>query len=347
LNAPRIVYDRRVTEAGSHTGVAAIGSGLLTGLRTLAACGDIELFEAGTGQTPQSGETTVLKLPARGFMQWHLPLAASRVRADALIIPRQTVPPVSSVPAVPLFHDVGFSRVPDIYPSARSIKLTSRIAGHARRALAVSPYTVDEMRALGLRTHATALPIQAIHPFTWAPGEGNRYLLCVAVQDVHKNLARLVRAWGKAALNDVRLVICGRNGSDSSNIADAVASLPQSSSVQFVSNLSDGEYKRLMENAWGYVQPSLYEGLCIPALDLAAAGMPLVVSSYSNLGQVFQDAPAPQTFDPLDEEDIAASLRALAYDAAFRTASAEFNKRKVSLTDWTSVARRSIEGAVS
>lgn len=334
----RILFDGRVLEGGS-SGVRDIAEGLVRGLRSLETQGRISLLIASDAPGSRIADVVISK---SSYLHFGLPRTAIRIKADRIMVPRQTVPLISPVPVVPFFHDIGFIRVPDLYPSSGRITLTTRIAATARYKLAVSEYTADELRAARLGARVCPMPISAVHDLTWRPDENNRYILCVAAQEPHKNLAALVKAWGLLDPGDYRLVLCGRRGSDTKRIEANIVASKNSDSISWFSGLDDGAYRNLLERCSGYVQPSLYEGLCIPALDLAAAGVPLVVGDASNLGRVFDGAPNCQLVNPSSEEDLARGLTALMSDSSFRAASSIFNSARVNLTDWEAVARAAL-----
>lgn len=334
----RILFDGRVLD-GTASGVRDVAQGLVRGFRALEKHGEVEFLIAAT---PETRITNAIRVPHRGFIEVGLPMTGILRRANRILIPRQTVPLISAVPAVPLFHDIGFLQVPELYPDTGRIAMTSRIAARGKYMLAVSRYTAAEMADRGLGRAVNALPIHAIHKLTWAPDASEKYVLCVAAQEPHKNLVRLIQAWQLADPQDVRLVICGRSGRDSSRIESQLADLSKRDTVEVRSGLGDIEYEKLLSKCWGYVQPSFYEGLCIPALDLAAAGAPIVVSRDSNLGAVFGTAPEGQLFNPLSSREMAASLTMLIEDEEYRAGSSQFNSTTVKMTDWLEVASAAV-----
>lgn len=324
--------------AAKPSGVRDIAAGMAEGFRQLSLQGTIEFLVAGHNASFDQ------VIPPRLFMHGGLPLAAARLGADRIFIPRQTKPLLSNVPAVPLFHDIGFFRAPEIYPGRSSIGPTTRLAALSRHTLAVSQFTADEMAVAGISSRVRALPIQAIHGLQWAPRTEGKYLLCIAVQEPHKNLIRLVQAWNRAETGEFKLVICGRRGEDSDRLSHAAEASNKKSSIVVTSGLTDGEYLELLTGCWGYIQPSLYEGLCIPALDLAAAGAPTAVSTSGNLGHVYRDAPEHQAFDARATSEMARSIEALLHDLDFREKAAKWNIQNVGVTDWTEVAKIALAG---
>ena len=278
----KLAIDARLLTA-KPSGVRDIAVGIVNGFQQLVVDGELELQLFGVEEANQ-----VETLPARFFMHRELPKAARARGADAIFVPRQTAPFFSSVRSVPLFHDIGFLRSPDVYESNFVRDVTTKWAARKSAVLTVSDFTKTELDAEGLSNHATALPIQAIHRMDWVPSPTSNYVLCVAVQEPHKNLVRLVKAWAKAETGEATLVICGREGADTDNLRRAISESECAPSIRVVSGLSDIEYSNLISGCSAYIQPSLYEGLCIPALDLAAAGAPIGVANLGNLGPSFQ-----------------------------------------------------------
>lgn len=338
----KLLMDGRVLEGGS-SGVRDVASGLLQGLRSLQQQGRVDVTVATVGTTHAESD---VQLPSRFFMHAWLPLTALRGRFDRIVVPRQTIPVLSPVQSVPVFHDVGFIDEPTLYRDAAKITATTRYASRARRALAVSAYTADRMAQLGLNDRVTPLPIEAVHDIEWRPERHDPYLLCIAAQEPHKNLPKLVDAWATLDDLDARLIICGRPGNDSDALDRARSRLRRPASVEIASGLSAAAYAALLAGAHGYVQPSLYEGLCIPAMDMAAAGVPMVVGNHSNLGARFSGAPDGQAIDATDVDVLAAALRALLTDERFRQESMSYNRENVHMTDWLRVGEIFLEAIV-
>lgn len=337
----RILFDARVLTA-KPSGVRDIALGLTEGFRSLQNQGLVDFITIAQRQDPRIVFDKVI--PSRLYMHNGLPSTASRLGADRILVPRQTRPLCSRVPTVPLFHDIGFFRAPNEYRDTWRIGATSRLAGRSKSILAVSKFTARELVEFGLTRRAHALPIQAIHEISWCPRTDEKYMLCIAVQEPHKNLVRLVKAWEKADTSDVKLVICGRPGHTSSELAALIASSEKSRSIELKSGLSDEDYKALLERCWAYIQPSLYEGLCIPALDLAAAGAPTAVSTLGNLGSVYAESPQNQIFDPYSLSEIVSSIESLLHDEGFRARSRSWNLDNVRLTNWPDVASSALDG---
>ena len=331
----KLLVDGRLLTS-NRSGVRDVAEGLIGGLSKLRRNGEIELEVAGVERGP--GTTEVL--PRRGFMHWHLPRLARRCGADAIIVPRQTVPYRSAVRSSALIHDVGFMMHPEEYGPSREIQATTRLAMRRPALLSVSAFTTMELRRVGFEGDIQTLPIEAIHAVEWAPDHEDPYVLTVGVQNNHKNLVRLVQAWDMADTGSARLVICAGPGNDQGATAAAVAGARKQ--VSLVSGLSDLDYRRLLQACIAYVQPSIYEGLGIPLLDLAAAGAPVGGSRTGNTGFVLNGAPAESKFDPYDVRSMAATLTKLTTSEPFRASMSRWASDAVGMTDWESVARAAV-----
>lgn len=332
-----MAFDGRVFHGGV-SGVRDIAEGIVRGLRMLENEGALQLtiFKAGRGEDPSTIG------PSRFFMHGALPWVATRRNYDRIIIPRQTVPIVSKVPVAPIFHDIGFIRRPDLYARQPSVECASRRAAASSHAVAVSSFTSRELTEARLRTSTPVLSLAAIHDMGWSPSRARPYILYVAAHQPNKNIVRAITAFDIANVSDIDFVICGRGGAETDRVQLARARAVKRDRIRLVSGLSRAEYEGLFRGAHLYFQPSLYEGLGIPALDAAAAGQPVIAGRSTNLADVFRGSPTGQLFDPTSVEQMAHSLEIGVYDDAFRQASSSFNRQAVQLTDWRRVAEETL-----
>lgn len=335
----RLVFDGRLLTS-KPSGVRDITLGLVAGFRQLAREGKMDFVVVGD---KEHDEVDVV-LPSRGYMHIGLPLTAARRGADRIMVPRQTVPLVSTVRSIPVFMDIGFLRVPEFYSRHLVRDLTAKYAARSREIVAISEYTANELAEAGLSDSVVPLPIQAIHPIEWTPATEDRYLLCVAAQEPHKNLARLVEAWSQVSRKGWRLVICGRRGAASPELHRTIGNLHLGESVEVVSGLDDDAYASLLAKCSAYIQPSFDEGLCIPALDLAAAGAPTAVSQLGNLGFLYGNSRVPSSFDPYSLSSMSESIERLLHNEEYRQQISAWNSANVAVTNWVTVAETALSG---
>ena len=86
--------------------------------------------------------------------------------------------------------------------------------------------------------------------------------------------------------------------------------------VEFVGYRTGEALADLYRGAIAYVDPSLYEGFGLQALESLACGTPVICSNVTSLPEVVGDA--GMLLDPLDVDGFAAAMRRLAEDEALR-----------------------------
>jgi glycosyltransferase involved in cell wall biosynthesis len=135
------------------------------------------------------------------------------------------------------------------------------------------------------------------------------YLLYTGVFREHKNLVRLVEAFGKIAAEfpAVDLVLVGKEDPGYRDVRDAIVRLGLSGRVKLPGFMDSSDLVTLYKGAIGYAFPSLYEGFGLPILEAMAAGIPVLCSKGSSLTEVAGDANAA-FFNPLDTENMASVM---------------------------------------
>ncbi len=111
--------------------------------------------------------------------------------------------------------------------------------------------------------------------------------------------------------------------------------------VRFLGSVERSELIELMHRCAAIVLPSRYEPFGIIALEAAATGIPLVVSTAGGLGEAVADTVTGMTFPPADVTALAAAVRATLDDAA--AAEERAQRAYARLTEefsWRTVAER-------
>ncbi len=146
-------------------------------------------------------------------------------------------------------------------------------------------------------------------------GINKPYLLYVGNAYPHKNLERLVIAFGKLITEymlDYQLVIAGRKDHFHEQLEKDVAEVRLDDRVIFTGYVSDAELAGLYKKASLYVFPSLSEGFGLPALEAMSYGVPVASSNATCLPEVAGEA--AEYFDATDTAEMAKVMAALLAD---------------------------------
>src|SRR5205814_6548454 len=124
---------------------------------------------------------------------------------------------------------------------------------------------------------------------------GRRLIICVGGFSPHKNLPRLVEAFGHLAdrpdCGDVDLVLAGGYERETFHSAyeetrERIRTLALDRRVILTGLLSDADLVALLNLATVLVLPSLTEGYGLPALEAAACGCPVIATAESPLPEL-------------------------------------------------------------
>lgn len=130
-----------------------------------------------------------------------------------------------------------------------------------------------------------------------------------------KNHVRLIRAFDALKSREDlphSLVLAGSDWSGSEAVHEEAAKARHADAIHFPGFVAGADLPALYRGAEVFIFPSLFEGFGLPILEAMACGTPTACSNISSMPEVAGDA-AP-TFDPYDEDAIAAALGRLLTD---------------------------------
>lgn len=175
-------------------------------------------------------------------------------------------------------------------------------------------------------------------------GINRPYLLYVGNAYPHKNLERLILAFGKLITEymlDYQLVIAGKKDVFHAALEREVREAKLDKRVIFTDFVSDRELAGLYKNAAIYVFPSLSEGFGLPPLEAMSYGLPVASSNATCLPEIIGDA--AEFFDPTSIDDMARVMSALLADSYRRDQLRDLGRERVGQFDWSKAAQATLE----
>ena len=331
MNGLRVLLDTTYTRRGpSGTGV------YVTALAEALRAQGVEVFEAANERRPAPAGGGIasarnLALDER-WAQVQLPRRAAAVGADVLHHPLPALALRAPCPQVVTLHDLAFERLPEHFAPAfqrwasRAHRRAARGAGavvavsQTTRRDAMARWGVDGARIV-VAPHGPgqALQVAAVRA---------EHFLYVGDDEPRKNLALLLDAYARyrheAGPLALPLVLAGsaRAGQD------GVRCEPEP------------DLAALLAGAAALVQPSLYEGFGLTALEAMHVGVPVIAARSPGLVETCAEAAC--YVDPGDGAALAVALERLATQPAARAGFARLGRERAAAFSWQASARAHI-----
>ena len=275
-----------------------------------------------------------------------LPIEAARHRLDVLFNPGFTAPLFSPCRQVTVFHDLQHKRHPEYFrwfdlPFWRFLLWAA--AHRSNRLIAVSEATrSDLLEFYRIPKNRVAVVHHGVEP-AFSQLDRSRtesYLLCVSTLHPHKNLQRLIRAYGRTK-RDFRLILAGLRGFHAEAIERLIDELGLRDSVQITGWVPREELYSLYARARAFIYPSTFEGFGMPVLEAMAAGIPVACSDIPPLREVAGDAAL--FFDPVNEEAIASAIERLINDVSLQESLSHAGRERSHGFTWQRSAEQTLQ----
>jgi glycosyltransferase involved in cell wall biosynthesis len=170
---------------------------------------------------------------------------------------------------------------------------------------------------------------------------GKRFLMYVGRPMPHKNLERLIEAFGqvRAKHPDLLLVLAGQKDANYERIEDD-AYVHGVKGLHFTGFVSDQRLRWLYEHCAAYVFPSLSEGFGLPGLEAMRHGAPLISSNATCLPEIYGEA--AHYFDPEDTAAMADAIDEVLTDKKLRASLVRKGRKQVEKYSWQRMAEQTL-----
>ncbi len=310
---------------------------------------------------PNVRHAAMLTPPHNRYEQWSLPVELWPRRLDVLHCPDFIAPRRRPCPAVVTVHDLAFEHFPEILDAeARRYYGQVRAAVHdADAVIAVSQATRRDIAALlDLPPERIDVVYEAADPrfapLPLEPGarrtvnghelEAGAFLLFVSTIEPRKNLETLLRALriclDRQPSLGLKLAAAGARGWLDEPIYALARELRLGDALTFLGPVGPDDLAWLYSACRLYLNPSLYEGFGLPALEALACGAPSVVADTSSLPEVVGDAAL--VVPPRDAEAWAETILRLWDDEAARADLARRGPARAAEFSWQRAARETL-----
>jgi glycosyltransferase involved in cell wall biosynthesis len=241
------------------------------------------------------------------------------------------------------FHDlfVMTAEYSELEFRARFTEHARRAAGEADRIIAVSEFTASQVvDLLGVERSRVSVIPHGLRTLPAVDIPREKIILHVGAIQKRKNLARLVRAFDCLPA-DWKLVLAGSDGYAADEVHRAIEESMSRDRITATGYVSPAELAKWYARAMIFAFPSLDEGFGMPVLEAMAAGVPVVASSGSAVGEVAGDSAI--LIDSRSDESLIDGLRRVAGDENLQAALIEKGRKHSAGYTWKKAASLTFE----
>lgn len=295
----------------------------------------------GLEKNPTNWHEVALRWPPKYlWTQLRLSWEIKRHTPDVLFIPAHVLPRSIPPKSVVTIHDVGFYRMPELYPS-KQVKwhdmMTKDTVKRASRILTVSEFSKRELiecygahpeqvfvTPLGIN-HDVYKPMsfEAAKPILDRFHLPTPYLAYVGRREPKKNVGYLIEAFCRykqqRGLGDpLHLVLVGPPGTNAAELDAQIAKSDCKNFIHVVGYVNEEEKVAILSQAYAYIHPSWYEGFGLPPLEAMACGSVSICSRVASLPEVVGEGNAIW-IDPKDPQTCVDAIDTLMNNPALYT----------------------------
>ena len=347
----KLGFDATSLTAGGK-GLARFQGEFLATLARLGLVDDLTVFAArdGLGLVPDVPSWRVVPVPVRPMILWEqvrLPAAARRLRLDVVIVTSERAalwgpPQIVYVYEHPR-HRAELARKTGATPRQRIVDAVTLAVFNVAMRRAATVLTASQATARDLAPIRRAGVVYSATSEAFAPDDERAntvreelkapdgYFLHLASDDPRDNSTVVIDAFAlvAAARERATIVVAGSISAARPGLQRRAEEAGVADRIRWLGFRSPEELVDLYRGALAYVDPSLYEGFGLQALEALACGTPAIASNTTSLPEIVgdggilvgpNDVPgfAGAMLEVLSDPILAADLRRRALDQARR-----------------------------
>jgi len=344
-----------VSDERLKVGVYRVVSNLLQGLGRLDKTNSYTLYSfaaiepAVMGQFGHRMKNAVLK-PLIGWFTLRLPLELRMHPVDIFLGAAQAVPP-SSAYSIGFVYDVGFIHAPQAYPGSLS-RLKEQTVGVVKRAsgiVAISQSTKDDLvKQYGYEKSKITVVYPGIDSRFTQKGtktlRNNPYFLFVGALKPGKNVPAIIRAFAQILTKSKKtfdLLLIGGDYWQDPQIEQTIQDLGIGERVIRMGHVPDEDLPAYYRGAVALVNPSLWEGFCLPAAEAMACGCPVIASTAGSLPEILGGGGV--LIDPTDTDALVKAMLRVSSDTNLRQSMIQKGLERAKVFSWDTFARTTLD----
>ncbi len=276
------------------------------------------------------------------WLQNAVPRLMKNSNAEYFLSPLLEAPLFTNIKSIVLAHDL----IPIRYPSISFLTLYYLI---------YVPLILKQSKIILCNSISTAydlnrfykVPMHKLYPIKlgfnntkYYPIKKTRkkFFLIIGRHNPHKNLARLLKAFAYAKINDYKLIFVGPfDKRYTPSLIKLMDKLNLSHLCVWKGWVNDDEKLSLLNECHSLIIGSLWEGFGLPALEAMACGTPVVASDRGALPEVMGDY--GYFINPFDIHSIASAMQAVINDKKCFEKALQKGPKRAESFNWFDTAR--------
>jgi glycosyltransferase involved in cell wall biosynthesis len=237
--------------------------------------------------------------------EWQLPPVLKKTGSDIFLSPDGIISLRSSIPSIPVIHDISFYHRPDDIPLHISLfyrYFFRKFANKAARIITVSTFSKEDISSYldigrelidvaynGVSEYFAPSPPAEAEKFSEKLTGGNPYFLFVGNFSPRKNIPGVINAYNlfrSSSKFNHKLVLTGGKLFMNNETDSLIRTSRWSSDIILTGSMAHEELKLLYSAATALVFVPWFEGFGIPAAEAMRCGTPVILSDTTSLPEI-------------------------------------------------------------